>query len=326
MDALPSIIDHSDLDLEPVTGTDGASHEVVAPVQQTLPLVFASPHSGSDYPQDFLAASRLDPLALRRSEDSFVDEIFEAAPGLGAPLIRALFPRAFVDANREPFELDPAMFEGDLPAYANTRSPRVAAGLGTIARVVANGANIYRGKLDFSEALGRIRRHYWPYHQSLSDLVERTRTRFGACILIDCHSMPSNGGPPNGGPSNGGTSNGAPRNGGLANRGAGTKRIDFVLGDCHGTACAPAVIETVQTTLCDLGYRVARNRPYSGGFVTRHYGKPEEGVHGLQIEINRFLYMDESAIRRGPGLHRLARDMRKVIAALGKLDPDTIRA
>ncbi len=305
-----------DLDAEPAAETDGASHEVVAPARQILPLVFASPHSGSDYPQAFLAASRLDPLALRRSEDCFVDEIFEAAPRLGAPLIRALFPRAFVDANREPFELDPAMFADELPAYANTRSPRVAAGLGTIARVVANGADIYRGKLDFTEALGRIRRHYWPYHKSLSELVERTKASFGACILVDCHSMPSTCGPSTGGSSTGD----------LGDRDAGAKRVDFVLGDCHGTSCAAAVVETVQATLRELGYHVARNRPYSGGFVTRHYGKPEDGVHGLQIEVNRFLYMDESRIRRSEGLSRLARDMGQVIAALGKLDPETMRA
>ncbi len=315
MDALPNMVPLPGTDTEPVAEANGVSHEVVAPERQILPLVFASPHSGCDYPQDFLAASRLDPLTLRRSEDSFVDEIFGAAPGLGAPLIRALFPRAFVDANREPFELDPAMFEGELPAYANTRSPRVAAGLGTIARVVANGADIYRGKLDFSEALGRIRRHYWPYHQSLTDLVERTKARFGACILIDCHSMPSTGGPLAGGP----------LAGGLMDRDAGAKRVDFVLGDCHGTACAPAVVQAVQSSLRELGYHVARNQPYSGGFVTRHYGKPEEAVHGLQIEVNRFLYMDESEIRRGAGLPRLARDMGKVIAALGKLDLNSIR-
>ena len=318
MDALPHMDADPDFDAEPAaeasdTAHVGASHEVVAPAHQILPLVFASPHSGCDYPQAFLAASRLDPLALRRSEDSFVDEIFEAAPRLGAPLIRALFPRAFVDANREPFELDPAMFEGELPAYANTRSPRVAAGLGTIARVVANGADIYRGKLDFTEALGRIRRHYWPYHKSLSELVERTKASFGACILVDCHSMPSTGGAPTGGSSSG-------------DRNAGAKRVDFVLGDCHGTSCAAAVVETVQATLRELGYQVARNRPYSGGFVTRHYGKPEDGVHSLQIEVNRFLYMDESRIRRSAGLSRLARDMGQVIAALGKLDPETMRA
>jgi N-formylglutamate amidohydrolase len=306
MDALPSMDLEAYPEAEHAFAANGVSHEVVAPERQTLPLVFASPHSGSDYSDAFLAASRLDPLALRRSEDSFVDEIFEAAPRFGAPLIRALFPRAFCDANREPFELDPAMFEDELPAYANTRSPRVAAGLGTIARVVANGADIYRGKLSFAEALGRIRSHYWPYHKSLSDLVERTKAAFGACVLVDCHSMPSTGGP--------------------RDRDPGAKRVDFVLGDCHGTACAPAVVDAVQAVLEELGYHVARNTPYSGGFVTRHYGKPEDGVHGLQIEVNRFLYMDESEIRRSPGLPRLARDMQRVIAALGALDPETIRS
>ena len=305
MDAQPGAIDPSDGDSEQAAAANGASHEVVAPTRQILPLVFASPHSGCDYSQAFLAASRLDPLALRRSEDSFVDEIFEAAPRLGAPLIRALFPRAFVDANREPFELDPAMFEDQLPAYANTRSPRVAAGLGTIARVVANGADIYRGKLAFAEALGRIRRYYWPYHKALGELVDRTRAGFGCCVLVDCHSMPSVGGP--------------------MDRDAGHERVDFVLGDCHGTSCAPVVADSVARALQGMGYHVARNAPYSGGFVTRHYGKPEEGVHSLQIEVNRCLYMDESEIRRGAGLPGLARDMSTVIATLGELDPAEIR-
>ena len=283
-----------------------ASHEVLAPARQTLPLVFASPHSGSNYPAAFLAASKLDPIALRRSEDSFVDELFATAPRLGAPLLRALFPRAFVDPNREPFELDPAMFEDELPAYANTRSPRVAAGLGTIARVVANGTDIYRGKLTFAEALRRLQGHYWPYHRALGDLVERTRAAFGCCILVDCHSMPSVGGP--------------------ADSDAGHRRVDFVLGDCHGTSCAAAVTEVAQGALQELGYHVARNAPYSGGFVTRHYGRPEAGVHALQIEVNRQLYMDEAEISRGAGLPKLARDLNAVIAALGAIDPAQITA
>jgi N-formylglutamate amidohydrolase len=280
-------------------------HEVVAPANQTLPLVFASPHSGCRYPQDFVAASRLDRLTLRRSEDSFVDEIFQAAPGLGAPLIRALFPRAYVDPNREPFELDPAMFEDELPKYANTRSPRVAAGLGTIARVVANGANIYHGKLAFRDALERIRNYYWPYHEALRDLVEATRTSFGYCMLIDCHSMPSVGGP--------------------ADRDAGARRVDFVLGDCHGTACAPVVMETAAAEIEALGYNVTRNAPYSGGFVTRHYGRPADGIHALQIEINRALYMDEGRIRRNARLPKLAAEMNQVIAALGRIDGAPLR-
>ncbi len=289
----------------PVDASSG-SHQVVAPERQTLPLVFASPHSGSHYPPEFLTASRLDSLSLRRSEDSFVDELFAAAPRLGAPLLRALFPRAYIDPNREPFELDPTMFEDPLPAYANTGSPRVAAGLGTIARVVANGAEIYDGKLTVAEALGRIGAYYWPYHQALEGLIARTKAAFGHCILIDCHSMPSLGGP--------------------MDNDSGRPRVDFVLGDCHGASCAPGVVAMVERSLTELGYHVARNTPYSGGFVTRYYGRPTEAVHGLQIEINRCLYMDETEIRRGPGLARLSRDLALVIGALGALPLSRIRA
>lgn len=273
-------------------------HKIIEPKRQTLPLVFASPHSGSDYTADFLASSRLDPISLRRSEDSFVHEIFGCAPEMGAPLLHALFPRAFVDPNREPYELDPAVFRDRLPAYANTSSPRVAAGLGTIARVVANGASIYRRKLSLEEGLERIRSYYWPYHEALRSLVESTKERFGYCILIDCHSMPSNSRP---------------------SRGAGSAA--FVLGDCHGTTCAPAVTQTVEQVLGGKGYVVVRNTPYAGGFVTRHYGRPQARVHCLQIEINRHIYMDESRIERRPALQALARDMRDVVAALGALDP-----
>ena len=273
-------------------------HEIIQPARQTLPLVFASPHSGSDYPADFLASSRLDPISLRRSEDSFVHEIFGCAPEMGAPLLHALFPRAFVDPNREPYELDPAVFRDRLPPYANTSSPRVAAGLGTIARVVANGASIYRRKLSLEEGLERIRSYYWPYHEALRSLVESTKERFGYCILVDCHSMPSSSRP---------------------SRSACTAA--FVLGDCHGTTCAPIVTQTVERVLSAKDYLVVRNTPYAGGFVTRHYGKPQARVHCLQIEINRHIYMDESRIERRPALQALAQDMREVVTALGALDP-----
>lgn len=275
--------------------------EVLAPETQTLPLVLASPHSGRHYPPAFVEASRLDRLSLRRSEDGFVDEIFASAPDLGAPLLRANFPRAYVDANREPFELDPRMFVDPLPAYANTRSPRVAAGLGTIARVVANGADIYQDKLSFAEALRRIRTYYWPYHTTLRQLLDDTKARFGGAILIDCHSMPSIGGP--------------------MDRDAGHRRVDFVLGDCHGQACNPEIPRLVHEVLGEQGYHVTRNTPYSGGFVTRHYGRPETGVHALQIEVNRALYMDERQVRRASGLGPLARDLRAVIESVGALDP-----
>jgi len=281
------------------------THEVLQPQRQSLPLVVSSPHSGSNYPPQFLAASRLDPLMLRRSEDSFVDEIFACAPELGAPLLRALFPRAFVDPNREPYELDPSMFDGPLPNYANTRSPRVAAGLGTIAKVVANGAEIYRQKLPLGEAMERIRTHYYPYHRSLTSLVEETRRRFGYCILLDCHSMPST----------------------VAAQDTSVfkQRLDFVVGDCHGTSCSPNLMEVAVETLSRAGFRVSRNKPYSGGFVTRHYGRPDEGVHALQIEINRALYMDEAKIRRRPGLRKLAAFMPQFLTALASASPEDLR-
>ena len=275
------------------------SHEILTPRVQTLPLVLSSPHSGDRYPSAFLASSRLDPLMLRRSEDSFVDELFAAAPQIGAPLLRALFPRAYVDANREPFELDPSMFEDQLPDYANTNSPRVAAGLGTIPRIVANGADIYRRKLAFSDALSRLREHYWPYHEALSGLVESTRSQFGYCLLVDCHSMPST------------------RKNGMRST---LPQVDVVLGDFHGSTCAKVVAETAARTLKSLGYCVARNRPYAGGHVTRHYGRPARGIHALQVEINRGLYMDEWQIRRSTCMARVAHDMQHFLKELALID------
>jgi len=276
---------------------------VEAPARQTAPVVFASPHSGQDYPAAFAAASRLAPLMLRRSEDAFVDKIFAAAPKAGAPLIRALFPRAFVDPNREPFELDPGMFAGSLPDYVNTRSPRVLAGLGTVARVVTSGEEIYSAKLDFEEILRHIEQFYKPYHAELERLVNATRDTFGFCVLIDCHSMPSVGGPMDTDP--------------------GLRRVDFVLGDCFGSACAPAVIRTVEAALKEMDYAVVRNTPYAGGFTTRHYGDPGNGVHALQIEINRTLYMDEQAIEPTAGLQVLASNMETLIRTLASAMADT---
>ncbi len=280
-----------------VTPEPSPAFDLKLPRQQTMAYVFASPHSGIDYPDSFLAAARLDRLTLRRSEDSFVDDLFGAAPSLGAPLLRALFPRSYVDPNREPFELDPAMFEDELPPYVNAASPRVAAGLGTIARVVANGQEIYGRKLRFIDARDRIEACWRPYHDALAGVIRATRRQFGECVLIDCHSMPSVGGP--------------------MERDAGRERVDFVLGDCFASSCAAHVIERVEGILTAMGYVVARNTPYSGGFVTQHYGRPGDGIHALQIEVNRGLYMDERAIVRGAGFDRLHQDLTRLIRELG---------
>jgi N-formylglutamate amidohydrolase len=273
--------------------------DVHEPAARRLPLVLASPHSGSEYPADFVAASRLDPLALRQSEDSFVDELFAAAPQLGAPLLSARFPRAYLDVNREAYELDPAMFSDALPSYVNAGSPRVRIGLGTIARIVANGENIYAGKLRFADAERRIECLYHPYHQVLHRLVQETAAMFGGCLLVDCHSMPSGSGCGQGG-------------------------ADIVLGDCYGAACAPCIIEAARLLLADRGFRVAINAPYAGGFTTGFYGRPRTHRHALQIEINRALYMDERSYCRKPSFAQLVEDLAHLIERLGQAVQDSL--
>ena len=266
------------------------------PVARSLPLVLASPHSGTEYPADFLAASRLDPVALRRSEDSFVDELFGAGPRLGAPLLSARFPRAYVDVNREAYELDPSMFADALPKFVNAGSPRVRMGLGTIARIVASGEEIYAKKLRFAEAQRRIERLYRPYHRALRGLVEETEALFGGCLLIDCHSMPS------------GTDSACERSG-----------ADIVLGDCHGVSCAPRFVEAARRLLTERGFAVAINSPYAGGFTTGHYGRPSVRRHALQIEVNRGLYMNERDYQRKPNFTRLVQDLAELVDHLGRV-------
>ncbi len=281
---------------------------VTEPVQQAIPFVFNAPHAGAIYPAAFLASSRLDALALRRSEDAFVDELVEPLVALGAPLMTARFPRAYLDVNREPYELDPRMFEGRLPPFANTRSMRVAGGLGTIPRIVADGQEIYRTRLPIDEALRRIEWLYKPYHRALRTLVTRTARSFGHAVLIDCHSMPSSS---------------------ISREDA--AKADIVLGDRYGTSCAGILTDLVDVALRSRGYSVVRNKPYAGGFITEHYGEPALGRHALQIEINRSLYMDERSMAKKPGFARLTADLREVFALVtreieGDLTPRRIAA
>ena len=266
------------------------------PARQTAPLVFASPHSGTRYDPAFVASSRLDERNLRRSEDSFVDEIFAGAPARGAPLLCALYPRAYLDPNREPYELDPEMFSEPLPSHVKTRSDRVRAGFGTIARLVASGAEIYAAKMPFAEAERRIDTLYRPYHRALEGLVEATLRDFGAAFLLDCHSMPSVGGP--------------------TDRDRGTPRPDIVLGDRFGASCEPAVVAAAERIFGDLGFSVRRNEPYAGAFTTAHYGQPSRRVHAIQIEVNRRLYMNEATVARSRDLPGLKRRMNRFIAAM----------
>jgi len=270
--------------------------QVLCPVKQSAPFVFCSPHSGSTYPSAFIAASRLDPHSLRKSEDVLVDQLFSGVATLGAPLIAARFPRAYLDVNREPYELDPELFDGPLPSFANSQSMRVAGGLGTIARIVADAEEIYppNRRPSLEAAMQRIELLYKPFHGALAQLIAATRQQFGIAILIDCHSMPSTS---------------------MAKSGA-ASRPDIVLGDRFGASCDARVTRVVRDTIANIGLNVQLNRPYAGGFITEHYGRPYQGVHTLQIEINRALYLDEASLQPSPGFAPLRHGITVFVAQM----------
>ncbi|MEI7598218.1 MAG: N-formylglutamate amidohydrolase [Aestuariivirga sp.] len=266
--------------------------EILSPEEWTAPAVFNSPHSGRDFPEDFLRQSRLVKHTLRKSEDCYVDELFMSCVAHGAPMLRARIPRSYIDLNREPYELDPRMFVGELPGYANTSSPRVAGGLGTIPRIVSEGEEIYRGRIDFAEARNRIEQIYLPYHRTLSALTNAVLSKAGEVLLIDCHSMPASA-----------SAHVAPQVAGA---------VDIVLGDRFGASCAEDISGFVEDELNRHGLRVLRNKPYAGGFITQNHGSPHRGQHALQIEINRSLYMNETTLEKSSGFE----DLRSVLAKL----------
>ncbi|HYF23417.1 MAG TPA: N-formylglutamate amidohydrolase [Caulobacteraceae bacterium] len=264
------------------------------------PLVFASPHSGRRYPDDLLQASALDDRAIRKSEDAFVDELIDGAVEHGAAVIACSVARAYVDVNREPWELDPAMFEDDLPPFARAQTARVQAGLGSIAKVVAEGQEIYARKLTFAEAEARIGAVHAPYHKALAALVAEAKARFGLAVLIDWHSMPSAAG--------------------RAESRRGRIKPDVVLGDRHGEACGRPLSDLVRRELEAAGYAVAMNSPYAGGWTTQTYGRPKDGVHALQIELDRGLYLDERRVEPGAGFAGLKADLERLFARLAAAD------
>lgn len=291
-------------DMRIVEGFEGVEpFDLVWPERVTAPCLLTSPHSGRDYPRDFLATTRLDRVTIRRSEDAFVDELCLAAAGGRLPVLAARFPRAWLDANRERLELDPRMFTGVLPAGANTRSTRVAGGLGTIPRIVTDKDDIYRGPIPIDEAMERIAQAYEPYHATLRRSLSRLHAQFGHAVMIDCHSMPS-----------------------TQRLGGSEGRIDMVLGDRHGRSCHPALTEMAAALLREAGYRVALNKPYAGGYVTETYGRPDRGLHALQIEISRALYMNEATITRTTGFAALSRDfgrfVEQLVASFGAIFDD----
>ena len=281
---------------------DKPAFETIRPRRLTAPLVFNSAHSGRDYPERFLKMTRLDHLSIRQSEDAYVDELFTRAPHLGTPLLRAHFPRAYLDINREPWELDPAMFVEPLSERCNTTSPRVAAGLGTLAKVVAENKPIYRERLTIDDARMRIEGIYQPYHATMQKLLTEAHQAFGVAVLIDCHSMPR-----------------------LARAG---DRLapDIVLGDRYGTTCAGMLADLAEMVFTGAGLRVARNRPYAGGFCTRTYGRPQHGVHALQVEISRHLYMNEVTLEKNDNFGAIRQIVERLVVALIGIDPAVLQA
>jgi len=278
---------------------DNPPFHVLTPAQQRVPFVFNSPHSGRCYPKSLLESSGLTAHQLRRSEDVLVDKLFESVVGLGAPLLTANFPRAWLDVNREPYELDPKLFGEPLPGHANVRSMRVSGGLGTIPRLVAENLEIYRDPPSLAQGLDRVENIYRPYHHTLRHLMARSSVMFGHAVLVDCHSMPSRGA-----------------------RADDPQRPDIIVGDRYGTSCHGQISREIMKRFAELGYAVTRNKPYAGGFITEHYGRPLRGLHAVQIEINRALYVNERTLQPTAGFTTLTQDIRTVLSHLISL-PDT---
>ncbi|MFN0191175.1 MAG: N-formylglutamate amidohydrolase [Aestuariivirga sp.] len=277
--------------------------DILTPPFWTAPAVFNSPHSGRRYDARFLEQSRLSLHQLRRSEDCCIDELFSGCLELGAPMLRAHVPRSYIDLNREPYELDPRLFAEPLPAFANAASPRVAGGLGTIPRIVAENEEIYRRKLPLSEGLSRIEKVYRPYHRALAALLDRIHGETGLALLVDCHSMPSS------------AANHLPSGNG--------RSVDVVLGDRFGVSCAEEITAAAERCLHALGLNVVRNRPYAGGFITQNYGSVRAGRHAVQIEVNRALYVNENTLEKLPSFGKLqdaltemARELIQAVRAL----------
>lgn len=259
-------------------------------------VVFASPHSGRDYPATFLDTTVLDERAIRSSEDAFVDLLFDCAPGFGAPLLTAGAPRAFVDMNRSPDELDPALIEG---VRRGAHNPRVASGLGVVPRVVANGRAIYRGKLTMAEAQRRVDGYWRPYHQQLQTLLTEAQATWGEAVLIDCHSMPHEAVE--------GTLRG------------GAKRPEIVIGDRFGASAAPDIVDRVEAAFSAAGFTVARNSPFAGAYTTQAYGRPLRNQHAIQIEIDRAIYLNEATVEPSASFETVRETLRGVVGEIADI-------
>ncbi|MEO0545120.1 MAG: N-formylglutamate amidohydrolase [Pseudomonadota bacterium] len=272
------------------------------PKDLLAPCLFNSPHSGRHYPARFLRMTRLDSNSIRRSEDFYVDELFGDVTALGVPLMRAHFPRSYLDVNREPYELDPRMFSGALPPFANRNSIRVAGGLGTVPRVVSEGQNIYPRRLPYEEAKLRIDQIYKPYHEALRGVLARVHRNFGCALLVDCHSMPA-----------------------TVRTHDNSSSCDFIVGDRFGSSASGDITAAIVDAISSLGYHVVTNKPYAGGFITEHYGRPAKHLHAVQIEINRGIYFDEKLMRKTSDFSQVRRDMFALANIITDLPIDCLR-
>ncbi|MEM7320250.1 MAG: N-formylglutamate amidohydrolase [Pseudomonadota bacterium] len=270
------------------------------PAELNSCVVFSSPHSGDAYPRELLERSRLNTLEIRSSEDAYVDQLIDAAPRFGAPLLSATWPRAWVDLNRGPGELDPALIRDVRSSGLNQR---IAAGLGVVPRIVSEGREIYQGKLSLSEAEARINTAHRPFHACLEGLIAEATDNYGMAILFDCHSMPRD------------ALKTAPRVGG--------QRPEIVLGDRFGASAARDVTAAAEDIFEAEGFLVARNAPFAGGYITQRYGAPARGVHAVQIEIDRDLYLDARSVERHAGFDALQERLSRVIAQLVQIVPIT---
>jgi len=272
------------------------AYHLTHPVRRTTSVVFASPHSGRDYAWSFLRRTRLNEHSVRSSEDAFVDQLFDCAPEMGAPLLTAGAPRAYVDLNRSAEELDPALIEG---VSRVSHNPRVASGLGVIPRVVANGQAIYNGKISHQEATRRIETYWAPYHQALAGQLDQAHMMFGEAILIDCHSMPHE------------AMDSVAR--------IGKRRPEVVIGDRFGASARAEIVDRVEAALSATGLTVVRNTPFAGAYIAQHYGRPSKRRHAVQIEIDRSLYMNEQMIRPNGNFASFRSLLRAAIAEIADI-------
>ncbi len=260
------------------------------------PIVLSSPHSGSIFPEEFLKNSCLSAEELRSSEDCFVHEIIRGASDAGIPMIAMNIPRTFVDVNRDKIEIDESMYFNAPKSQDNVGSRRCRVGLGVIHRVVSQNRNIYDGLISYDEAMERIRNVYDPYHKRLKQLVDACQKKFGFCLLVDCHSMPSK----------------------ICNILDENQPVEFCVCTLFDESCPTEMSQFFANELKKGNYRVEFNRPYAGAFITFNYCQPRKKLFTLQLEINRNLYMDEVNYSKNLQFQSISIHISQSLSALGK--------